>query len=612
MIGLAGAMTGYNGTFKFEKPGDTYREPADYMGMRFMCACFGAALIPLAFGTILKMTRCLPAAILAAVLLLLDTGTLTLTTFILLDPLLLFFIMLSTFSIQSFLALHDRPFSFEWWFWLTATGISLACSIGVKFVGLFVILLAGYTTAQNLYDLLCDLSLSIKTIFIHLSSRIVCLIVVPVMLYMAIFAIHFSVLNQSGPGDGSFSAGFQIHLNGSRLHNASLPEVVAFGSQLTIKQCRIGGAYLHSHWHLYPKGFGPRQQQVTTYSHKDSNNLWLIKKADVNPKENEHAHLVKNGDLIRLEHVVTRRNLHSHKDRAPLTKIHQHVSCYGENGTGDMNDVFKLTVLNSAPKDVLNAITHRFQLIHMGTGCALQSHPKQLPKWGWEQMEVTCNPSTKHKLTEWFVEEVMDNRLPNVSVQRHASSFLGRFLESHKVMTHGNSGLKPKDHEVTSRPWMWPIVYKGQFFSGKEPKVYMMGNPIIWWLNLATIPLFIAMNIINACRRQRGNYDAEPYQELTDKLFGACRWLLMGWAIHYLPFWTMSRVLYYHHYFPAHMYSCMLTAICLHYLIVTFQRLLPLNADFVYHGFYGSIVAGRIGFLSGPAWPGGLCYVDGN
>ncbi|WAR19527.1 POMT2-like protein [Mya arenaria] len=48
---------------------------------------------------------------------------------------------------------------------------------------------------------------------------------------------------------------------------------------------------------------------------------------------------------------------------------------------------------------------------------------------------------------------------------------------------------------------------------------------------------------------------------------GGLEWLMAAWALHYLPFWAMTRVLYFHHYFPAFLYSCMLAGVVVDYVI---------------------------------------------
>ena len=71
------------------------------------------------------------------------------------------------------------------------------------------------------------------------------------------------------------------------------------------------GQYLHSHRELYP--VGARQQQITMLYLQDPNNRWFIKRHDKpHPPWNstDPIDYVRNGDLIRLEHRTTGRNLH--------------------------------------------------------------------------------------------------------------------------------------------------------------------------------------------------------------------------------------------------------------------------------------------------------------
>lgn len=49
-----------------------------------------------------------------------------------------------------------------------------------------------------------------------------------------------------------------------------------------------------------------------------------------NAESTTDVKIVKHGDLVRLEHVRTKRNIHSHREVAPLTKKHYQVTGYGE------------------------------------------------------------------------------------------------------------------------------------------------------------------------------------------------------------------------------------------------------------------------------------------
>ena len=328
-------------------------------------------------------------------------------------------------------------------------------------------LLVGLRTAKELWDILGDLGHGISYFTKHLAARVICLIFLPIILYMTFFYIHLAVLSKSGNGDGFFSSAFQSQLEGNSLYNASMPEYVAYGAEITLKNHRTGGGYLHSHWHLYPGGVGARQQQVTAYTHKDENNRWIVKRYDTEPDPSDpKPELVRHGDLIRLQHVVTHRNLHSHKEMAPVTKRHFQVTSYGENGTGDANDVWQVQMLNlgGTVKPPVRTVVSQFRLVHFLSNCALHSHSKQLPKWGYEQMEVTCNPNLLDKHTIWNVEDNQHPKLPNASFHIFAPSFLQKFVESHLVMFQGNAGLKPKEGEVTSRPWHCPINYRVRVF----------------------------------------------------------------------------------------------------------------------------------------------------
>lgn len=54
----------------------------------------------------------------------------------------------------------------------------------------------GLNTIADLWYLFGDLSLSLVTVGKHLTARVLCLIVLPLALYTATFAVHFMVLSK--------------------------------------------------------------------------------------------------------------------------------------------------------------------------------------------------------------------------------------------------------------------------------------------------------------------------------------------------------------------------------------------------------------------------------
>lgn len=62
------------------------------------------------------------------------------------------------------------------------------------------------------------------------------------------------------------------------------------------------------------------------------------------------------------------------------------------------------------------------------------------------------------------------------------------------------------------------------------------------------------------------------HKDSTWKPISAATILFVGWLLHYLPFWGMGRVLYFHHYFPALIFNSMLTGkLILFHFISTFR-----------------------------------------
>ena len=61
------------------------------------------------------------------------------------------------------------------------------------------------------------------------------------------------------------------------------------------------------------------EQQITLYPHKDHNNLWILQNQTDLEANETNLIWIHDGDVIRLEHNMTHRRLHSHDVRPPVS-----------------------------------------------------------------------------------------------------------------------------------------------------------------------------------------------------------------------------------------------------------------------------------------------------
>ncbi|ORZ00590.1 glycosyltransferase family 39 protein [Syncephalastrum racemosum] len=570
LITFVAWLSGYRGEFDFSTIGNQYTADVPYAEMRTMGACMGAMLAPTAFLTLRTGGHSFAASLTAALFICCENGLITNNRLILLDAYLLFFTAVTTLAWVRFF--QQRPWSKGWWAWLAATGIGLGLTVSCKWVGLFLIATVGLSAAHDLWHILGDLNLSMREFLYHLSARALCLICIPLLIYVGLFYVHLALLPHSGDGDMHMSADFQHSLTGREIPDS--PIDIAYGSDITLRHVATNGGYLHSHASAYPEG--SRQQQVTLYPFRDENNWWRIRKMNstldaanepgdmLGSDDRTWLEWVKNGDTVRLEHVATSpRKLHSHNERAPVTEAdyHKEVSGYGfPDHEGDANDYWIVEIdqeqsAEGEARSRLQTLQSRIRLLHPLQSCALFTHPVVLPEWGFGQQEVTCIQNGKKPKTIWVIEETRNDLLldttPQVNYRR--MTFYRRFIELHQVMWKINAGLT-ESHPFESRPHSWPTLRSGISFWARDNRhIYLLGNPVACLLAFLVVLNFIIIWSFFQVRDQRGYQD--HFEGRRQFYEAATGFYVVAWALHYLPFYAMSRQLFLHHYLPALYFS---------------------------------------------------------
>ena len=139
-------------------------------------------------------------------------------------------------------------------------------------------------------------------------------------------------------------------------------KTITYGSSLRI-QNSITKYHLSSFGMNWSSGSG-LQIITAVESDKEINGLFTIKEGETYPMKVTGEPVIC-GDVIRLEHVATGKNLHSHDFKSFVTNS-QEACAFGENGDGDVNDNFRITCYKQNDNETITGKTEFF-LQHVPT-----------------------------------------------------------------------------------------------------------------------------------------------------------------------------------------------------------------------------------------------------
>lgn len=596
LCGLSEHIVGYDAykhwSYEFGS-GSVFPEGTNFWGMRLFQVVFSSLIVPMTGSIMRTLGFSLWTQTLVTLMVALENSFIVLGKFVLLDSFLMFFSTAVILCLSKVHSLRRKEGSLAWIGWMWLLGINIGCVCSVKWVGLFVTAIVGIYTVIDLWFQTLKVhkkQLDVVDYMASWVSRILCLIILPVMLYMVFFKIHFDLLYKPGEGSGSMNTLFQVNMPDTDMEDQ--PRWVQPFDEITLRSQGPNAQLLHSHSQIYPDG--SKQRQITVYGHKDSNNIWQIEYP-----RNFDGQIVsgalKDGDKFRLNHVFTGGNLHSHEIPNHINGEHWEVSGYSDKENGDSFDDWIIEMVeqlhssnNSYSKEnevnnekwmnAIHPISTTFKIKHAELGCYLATTGASYPTWGFSQGEVVCLFPKDSLLsfldtsTHWNIESVEKASYPKEEDYRPPkSSFFKDFFQLQRSMAASNNALTPdtsKNDSIASSWWQWPILSGGirmSVWGNNDRKYYMFGNPFTFVLTTIMLPFAIIgylFNIMLSWKRGTLAFNEVSFWKMV-------MWVVMpilGYVFHYLPFIIMSRVTYFHHYMPALYFAIIMTGSYLEYL----------------------------------------------
>ncbi|KAF9098564.1 hypothetical protein BGX23_005867 [Mortierella sp. AD031] len=632
-------MLGFDGNFDFI-PGNLYSKNAPYIGMRMFAVACGVGLIPISYLTIKRSGHSTQAAMICAIFVTFENAMITQSRFILLDAPIMLFMGYTMLAWINFYNHRNRPFTRGWWFWLIQTGFSLFLSSSVKWVGLFNIATIGLCVLKYLQESRTHLYISTRDFLKQFMALFLCLLVLPVTLYLGLHVIDFRLLSSSGSGNAWVSSQFQMTLKG---HDV-LPVMadIAWDSKVHIRHANTNGGWVHSMPGEYTRETS-KDQAIQLVEWDDDLTCWQIYPADPQLRQ-RHARqkqerrenpaiefdgYIYEGDEIRLRHCYSKVALATNdiesvgsnktylrevravrwlkqpteetvwrvelvaegmvprladghgatpatgaKEAAGGPKLVQRemkdeplVTTEGDSAAAATGADSKDAKMAARPPGDQSKQWHSikgFRLWNEKQQCYLQSHKVfQAPHSTYQ--EVGCIQGGCQKAnTIFIIDQNVNPHLPGAEP--------GDVVDPSRpeCPSHGDDPVNANANDQNNGllaeggAWSWPILNRGMsYYASKETNnyVFFMGNPLLWRAATAAVGLYMVSCVWSIVKFLKGKQDTKVERDrfgITPFYAVASGTFYAGWAIHYPPFFFMTRQVSLHHYLPSFYFSILL------------------------------------------------------
>ncbi|PHZ15087.1 uncharacterized protein RHIMIDRAFT_289581 [Rhizopus microsporus ATCC 52813] len=194
-------------------------------------------------------------------------------------------------------------------------------------------------------------------------------------------------------------------MSDDQYYGASLEgNIIKYGNLIALKH-NMTGRYLTSRLGDNYEGGSGQQKAFAGGWEASSETFFIVLPRFGDERTGEDVNF---GDVIRLKHLETRANLHSHPDIASPVTEQQEVTCYGDDSLTDENDewIVEQWGFDEAENEEFDVedptwyVGRSFILRHVATGVTLHSHEELIAE---DANEVTGYGAGPDENDRWRV-----------------------------------------------------------------------------------------------------------------------------------------------------------------------------------------------------------------